>query len=129
MGSVDECGRPVVRMRSTGDDLLIVVDTGFDGALLATRTAAKALGINPLGRTSSIELGDGSVSEVYEAIAALSWLEERRSVRVLVADTWEPPAEAPQGLLGTELLSPHLLLIGFSSRTVEIETRHWHPAF
>ncbi len=124
IGSVDDRGRPVVRLEGKVESLLVVVDTGFNGDLMVTRAGAQALGLPLTGRTSGVELGDGSRREINEVRAKISWLGEEREIWVLVADNWVPKSpDDPVGLLGTELLPPHLLLVDFTARTVAIETR------
>ena len=122
-GSVDDRGRPVVRLDGKDDSILVTVDTGFNGDLMVTREAAKVLGVDVTEIKSKIELGDGTIARVHESPALLSWLGELRSTTVFVADTWTTSPDAPSGLLGTRLLSPHLLLVDFDGRTVEIETQ------
>jgi hypothetical protein len=63
------------------------------------------------------------VARVYEARTTIDWLGEQRSVRVLVSSAWRSGGDDPVGLLGTELLKPHLLLVDFGKDTVEIETQ------
>ena len=90
---------------------------------MTTRAAATLLGVEPIQRKSEVELGDGRTVQVYEGRATIPWLGEDRRVRVLVSDDWITAGDAPVGLLGTDLLAPHLLLIDFAERTVEIETQ------
>ena len=123
LGSVDDRGRPVVRLEIQGDSLLVLIDTGFNGTLMVTRAAARLLGVNPLGDETSIELGNGTTAQVFEAQTTIAWLGENRLVRVLVADDWLTVGDAPVGLLGTAMLTPHLLMVDFAARTVEIETQ------
>lgn len=124
VGAVDDRGRPTIRLRGTSDDFLVIVDTGFNGNLLLTRSAAQMLGVDPQRDETEVELGDGTRAQLYEADARLNWLGESRRVRVLVSNTWIPTrADDPVGLLGTALLDPHLLLVDFASRSVEIETQ------
>ena len=60
---------------------------------------------------------------MYEARATIMWLDRERRVRVLVSDDWRTVGDAPVGLLGTDLLAPHLLLVDFAEGAVEIETQ------
>lgn len=122
MGSVDDRGRPVVRIEA-GDGLLLVIDTGFNGDLMITRAAATAIGVTPVSREMDVELGDGSIGRVHQGRVQLPWLGEDRAVRVLVSNAWTTTGDEPVGLIGTELLTPHLLLIDFAARTVEIATQ------
>ena len=123
IGSVDQRRRPVVRVEGRTDGIPAVVDTGFNGELMLTRPAAHALGVTGVLREADVELGDGSIAHVYEGVATIRWLGEDREVGVLVSDTWLTMGDAPVGLVGTELLSPHLLLVDFAQGTVEIETQ------
>ena len=123
VGSVDGRSRPVIRINGKHESILVVVDTGFNGALMLTRTAANLLGADPIRRETEVELGDGRTVLVKEANALIPWLGRERRVRVLVSDAWAPVGDEPVGLLGTELLAPHLLLVDFTEGTVEIETQ------
>lgn len=123
IGSVDDLGRPVIRVEGKSDGILAVVDTGFNGDLLVTRPAAHALGVTGMVREADVELGDGSVARVFHGRATISWLGADRDVRVLVSDAWMTIGDAPIGLAGTALLTPHLLLVDFAQGTVEIETQ------
>ena len=120
IGSVDVRGRPVVRIEGKDDSILVVVDTGFNGDLMLTREASRLLGVDPGHAKTDVELGDGRRAAVYEARVTIKWLGSDRQVRILVADDWKTTGDAPVGLLGTALLSPHLLIIDFSAGTVEI---------
>ena len=123
IGSVDLRGRPVIRIEGKQESILVVVDTGFNGDLLVSRDAARRLGVDPISSEAAIELGDGRTVRVNEARATIKWLEQERRVRVLVSDDWTATGDAPVGLLGTDLLVPHLLLIDFTAGTVEIESQ------
>lgn len=122
-GSVDDRGRPVVRIEGKTDSFLLVVDTGFNGDLMISRSAADTLGMTLSDDETSVELGDGTTASVFEGRTTIPWLGAERRVRVLVSDTWQPSNEVPSGLLGTELMTPHLLFVDFGARTVEIETQ------
>lgn len=123
IGSIDQRGRPVIRVEGKLESILVVVDTGFNGDLLLAREAARLLEVDPVSKETEIELGDGRTVVVNEARATITWLEQARRVRVLVSNDWITTGDAPVGLLGTDLLAPHLLLIDFADGTVEIETQ------
>jgi len=123
IGSVDERGRPVVRIEGRQESVLAIVDTGFNGDLMVTRDAATLLGADPLRRETEVELGDGRTVRVYETRATIMWLDRERRVRVLVSDEWTTIGDEPVGLLGTDLLLPHMLRIDFARGTVEIEAQ------
>ena len=42
IGSVDQRGRPVIRLEGKTDSVLVIVDTGFNGELMVTRAAFDA---------------------------------------------------------------------------------------
>jgi predicted aspartyl protease len=123
IGSVDDRRHPVVRLEMDGHSLLMVVDTGFNGDLLLSQQASMVLSITSAGRTRTIELGDGTSAELRQTIISIPWLGAKRAVRALIADSWMPRGDDPIGLVGTELVSPNLLMIDFSARTVDIETQ------
>ena len=123
IGSVDLRGRPIIRLEVGDDSILLVVDTGFNGDLMLARSAARLLGVDPRIRETDVELGDGRTVQVKEARTTIRWLEHDRRARILVSDDWTVIGDAPAGLVGTELLAPHLLLIDFAGRTVEIESQ------
>ena len=111
-GSVDDRGRPLLRLRVTDmdDDLLVVVDTAFTGELLLSQTDAAQWGVIVLDVEADIELGDRSTLIAEQGLVTIDWLGMLRDVTVQV--TPEParqpararPDGAPVGLLGTTLL-------------------------
>jgi predicted aspartyl protease len=123
IGSIDLLGRPLVRMQSRQDDVLVLLDTGFNGELLVTAEAAAMFGIDRKLGDTKIELGDGRLSVVRDCFSWIEWLGERRLVRMLISSSWMPHVDSPQGLLGTGLLNPHLMLLDFAKRTIEIESQ------
>ena len=123
IGSVDQRGRPVVRMDGRQDSFLVVVDTGFNGDLMLTRAAAGLLGVEASTDETEVELGDGRTVHVNETRTTINWLDRPRLVRIFVSDAWTTTGDAPAGLIGTQLLAPHLLLIDFANGTVEIESQ------
>jgi clan AA aspartic protease len=123
IGSVDQRGRPVIRIEGKQDSVLVLVDTGFNGHLMMTRSAAMLLGVGPISKETEVKLADGHVAQVFEARAMIAWLGGERQVHVLVSDDWMTIGDEPAGLLGTDLLAPHLLRIDFDTRIVEIEAQ------
>lgn len=89
---------------------------------MLSRTGARLLGLESGEIATPIELGDGSTAIVRVTQASIQWLGAQRSVEVFVSENWQPRSEDPVGLIGTGLLTPHLLLVDFAERTVEIET-------
>ena len=122
IGSVDDRGRPLVRIPGQADDLLLTVDTGFNGDLFLSRFGAQMLGVAQTGRATTVELGYGSTAFVEAARVTIPWLSEYRPIRVLITDVWKPTTDDVVGLLGTGMLSPHRLMIDFAARTVDIQS-------
>jgi predicted aspartyl protease len=125
-GSVDHRLRPLVRLRFVGceDDVLATVDTGFNGQLMMILGDARRLGVSMHKDAEEVELGHGEKISVQLGTARIAWLERERAVAVLVSQRSEPTRDGePVVLIGTRLLTPHLLLVDFEARTVEIETQ------
>ena len=120
-GSVDERGRPTVRLETPNESLLVVVDTGFNGDLMLSRDAARVLGAASDFSETEVELGDGKNARVFEARTVIEWLGKQRPVRVLISDELTTHGDAPVGLLGTNLLAPHVLRIDFAEGSVSVE--------
>ena len=112
-----------MRIESELESLLAIVDTGFNGNLMVTKIAAQLLAFDPPRAAVRVELGDGSTVDVTESAGILSWLNRSRPVRVLISDSWTARPDEPCCLIGTGLLTPHLLLVDFEQRTVEIESQ------
>jgi hypothetical protein len=126
IGSVDDLGRPVVRVEVPGrDGLLAVVDTGFNRTLMLQHDEAITLGFEFTGLNEYVELGTTAISKVQRATGSIEWLGKIVSVDAFVST--EPPAtyrpDTARALIGTELLRDCLLLVDFAERLVEIETQ------
>ena len=124
-GSVDDMGRPLVRIGIKGlpDDVLVIVDTGFNGDLMMGFLAAQQMKVAINEVRVQVELGTGQTETVRNGTLSILWMGQGHLARVLVSDTWPAPkGDAPVALVGTRLLRPHLLLVDFDSSTVEIET-------
>ena len=126
IGSVDQLGRPLVRLRLAGpnsEDFLALVDTGFNGHLMMGSQTAKTLGVELTGDATTVELGNGASTSVYQGFTEVHWLGRSSRAQVLASSSWVVRnPDAPVALVGTGLLRPHLLLVDFESATVEIET-------
>jgi predicted aspartyl protease len=113
----------VIRVPVATHELLLTIDTGFNGDLLLAASAASALGFASEAEVTTIELGDGTTTAITEGEFEMSWLSQMRKIRLLVSPNWHPVGDDPVGLIGTKFLAPHLLLIDFEARSVEIETQ------
>lgn len=126
LGSVDDRGRPVVRITVVGrdDDVLATIDTGFNGEVMIVEGDVAAVGVIARREGRRVELGHGESVTVRSGRLRIGWLGHDREVSVLVGERREASRIGdPILLIGTRLLSPHLLFIDFDARTVEIETQ------
>ena len=123
VGSVDARNRPVVRIAGGEDELLAIIDTGFNGDMIVSASGLRTLGCSAVGPTVDIELGDGSRARVRMTRASIEWLGAHRTIQLLFAEAWQPAADEPCGLIGTRLLAPHLLLIDSGEGNITIETQ------
>lgn len=125
VGSVDQRRRPIIRLQISGarDDVVALLDTGFNGELLVAQQDVQRLGVNVRPLSSQAIMGDGSVVEVRRGDCSIMWLGSTRRTEVLVSSVFVRAklADDPVVLIGTQLLSPNLLLIDFAAATVEIE--------
>jgi predicted aspartyl protease len=126
IGSVDDLGRPVIRIDIQGrDGFLAVVDTGFNRSLMLMATEAKAMGFELTDSEEIVELGTTIKATVVPALGNIEWL--GRTVRVEALVSSEPSVgshpDVARALVGTELLADCLLLVDFRRRTVEIEAQ------
>jgi predicted aspartyl protease len=123
-GSIDELGRPVVRIEVPGrDGFLAVVDTGFNRSLLMQSLEAEAMGFTITEEVAVVELGTTLRVQVHRAIGKIHWLDQIIQVDTLVANE-ELLVQRPdlaRALIGTALLADCLLLVDFRTRLVEIE--------
>lgn len=125
IGSVDQLGRPVVRIGRTDgqDDFLALVDTGFNGGLFIAAADAAHLGVPLNDIKVKVKLAGGVQQSVVRTKWSIRWFGEHRTVDVLVslepAQSHSP--DEPVALLGTALLRPNLLLIDYEASTVELE--------
>jgi predicted aspartyl protease len=114
----------LIRVKSrNGQEVLALLDTGFNGTLLCNAATAMNLGAQPDGGRERVELADGSLQNVDRGWLEIEWLGRSRRVRVFV--TAEGSAHAardgePVALVGGALLTPSLVLLDYDAMTVEI---------
>jgi predicted aspartyl protease len=108
--------------RPDGDSILATVDTGFNGDLFMSAADALQFGWRGSGIRSAVKLADAE-REIEEAEASILWMGKPRDVELLLSHAEPRPsaADEPIALIGTRLMTPHLLLIDFQAATVEIE--------
>lgn len=123
-GSIDELGRPVIRIEVPNcDGFLGVVDTGFNRSLLMQALEAEAMGFKITEEVAVVELGTTLKVQVHRAIGNIYWLDQIIQVDALVANE-ELSVHRPdlaRALIGTALLADCLLLVDCRTRLVEIE--------
>ncbi len=125
-GSIDQLGRPLVRigLPRGADDLLAMVDTGFNGDLMMSGFIARQLKVTVNDARVHVELGTGQIEAVRNGTLDITWMGLERRAKVLVSEHWQPPKpDVPVAMIGTRLLRPHLLTIDFDADTVEIEAQ------
>ena len=126
IGSVDDLGRPIIRLEVPGrDGLVAVVDTGFNRSLLLLATDALSLGFAIKQKTEIVELGTTERVTVRRASGEIFWLGKKLRVEALISNEPTPVyrPDTARALIGTELLFGTLLLVDFASRLVEIESQ------
>jgi hypothetical protein len=126
IGSVDDLGRPIVRIEVPDrDGFLAVVDTGFNRSLLLLAMEAQAMGFAVTEDTETVELGTAMRTRVLRARGMIRWFDRNIEVEALVSDEPMPASrqDTARALAGTELLANCLLQVDFAARSVEIENK------
>lgn len=117
-GHVDLNGRPMLRVTfsdSSGKSFIntdAIVDTGCQFAAILPRANVAALAL-PFSHFIIAKLADGGTARLDVYAATIDWFGGRRAIMIAESGVQTP-------LLGTALLSPHLLIIDYAQRTVEI---------
>ena len=127
-GSVDDRGRPLLRLRLPGkdDELLVIVDTAFTGELLLSETDALTWGVLVLNVEADVELGDGSTVVVKQGLVTIDWLGTLVDATVQVTTSAAPPKPRvrsdgePVGLLGTAMLREAVIQIDFPQQHLRL---------
>ena len=125
-GRVDRLGRPVVRIEIPGgESFLALIDTGFNGELMVAKVDAQMLGLTITTKVADVTVAGDLVQSVLEGIGSIRWLDVTRRVEIHISTAvpHRTMDDDPIAMIGTRLLSPHLLLIDFVQGTVEIETQ------
>jgi predicted aspartyl protease len=125
-GSIDDLGRPLVRVEVPGrDGFLAVLDTGFNRTLMIGAAEAVAMGFTITEESEVVELATTAKVQVRQALGTIWWMNREVKIEALIsnvpASTHRP--DTARALVGTELLSDCLLLVDFATRVVEIETQ------
>lgn len=112
-GSVNARREAWLRVRTSGGETLdLLIDTGFDGALVLPRSEATRLNLTLLGRVPIIGVGRmRSVADITEL--EVEWLGEQRAVEVVISD-------GEDSLLGTAMLDGSCLVVDYVNYTVTV---------
>jgi predicted aspartyl protease len=125
-GRIDHLGRPIVRLETpTHASFLALVDTGFNGHIMLSAQDARALGFSVDITTIDTNLAGDIVEKMTGGRGAIIWMGRSLNIELIVSSN-KPILrrdDDPIALIGTALLTPHLLLIDFGEKTVEIETQ------
>jgi predicted aspartyl protease len=117
-GYVDQNNRPILRVTfrhpqsNAFFDTDTIVDTGCHFAAILTSTQFAALAL-PFSHSMKARLSDGSTFRFRLYHATIDWFGHRRPILVSESKIQMP-------LLGAELFNPHILIIDYAQRTVEI---------
>lgn len=120
-GRLDDREQPVLDLSLVGvrESLTVLIDTGFEGELIAYQNQLTALGLQPVYRDlERVRLADGTIAVTLVTTIPVIWHGELRSVAVNVI-TQEASGEA-RALLGCQLLRDSMLDVDFPNATVRI---------
>jgi clan AA aspartic protease len=118
-GFVDDKLRALIRVpvsaNESGDrqELLVWVDTAFNGGLVIPRKQIETLGLEKESSAEAI-LADGSTVELETFACFLDWFGATYETQIVANDGEYP-------LLGTMLLSGHKLEIDYDAKTVVLD--------
>ena len=112
-GSVNSSREALIEVRlSSGEAIVCVVDTGFDGGLMLPRAVCDQLQFPIVGRLA-FEMVGGTRLFARVGLANIDWLGEVRQIEIVVS-------EGNDALIGTELLTGTILTIDYIGKVVTI---------
>jgi predicted aspartyl protease len=124
VGSVDHYLRPILRLKFAGqeDELIALIDTGFNGQLLMSQTLALRLNVQVNEFEDVVTLADGSLVAARQGHVTVEWFGKARNVHVQITPTHakQRVSEGDFVLLGTRLIAPDNLEIQFGRKTVTL---------
>ena len=112
-GSVNAQLEAWLRIHATnGETIECLIDTGFNGSLMLSRSEATRLGLTVLGRVPIIGVDRArSIADIAELEA--EWLGKSQPVEVIISD-------GDDSLLGTEMLDGSRLVIDYVAYALTI---------
>ena len=112
-GSVNAQLEAWLRIHATnGETIECLIDTGFNGSLMLSRSEATRLGLTVLGRVPIIGVGRArSIADIAEL--EVEWLGKSQPVEVIISD-------GDDSLLGTEMLDGSRLVIDYVAYALTI---------
>jgi len=119
IGSIDSSGRALltllIRTAESGEpqELVVWVDTAFDGELVVPHVQIKSLGLQQSAGCQAI-LADGTTVKLATYYCWVDWFGTSRQVEVIGSDARLP-------LLGIGLLQSHKLTVDYPSGEVILE--------
>jgi len=124
-GRIDHMGRPIIGLHIKDESVLVMVDTGFNGQLMMNETGARIFGFSVMKSKSEIVLADDQKQSVLEGFGYLRWFGQLREVSLFITEDQHIVRrdDDPIAIIGTELLTPHLLEMDFAKRTVAIKSQ------
>ena len=111
-GFVDRAGIPFIPLRVGGQEILGIVDSGFNGDLELPRSIRQSLSARYCGRVKSRLAGGQSLTE-HCYLVEMEFDGTELEVEVTFADS-------ESALIGTRLMQEHLLQIDFVRRSVAL---------
>ena len=118
-GHVDERNRALIdisvskKLDSEGVQVVVWIDTAFDGHLVFSAKLIEELGLDSLVETEAI-LADGSKVALETYICFVDWFGERTPVQVIANEGKFP-------LLGTGLLDGRALSINYVTKQLSLD--------
>jgi predicted aspartyl protease len=128
-GSVDDLGRPIVRIEAFGfsDSLVAIIDTGFNGAAIVDANQAQRLGIKTYNQFANARLASQREEKFLLGRGRFLWFGEEISITAFVLIETDEERRMriarkreEEIIIGTELLEKCQVVLDFPNRRVLI---------
>tara|TARA_Y100000310_G_scaffold308858_1_gene352385 strand:- start:87 stop:452 length:366 start_codon:yes stop_codon:yes gene_type:complete len=106
-------GLPFAIISINNQEIEVIIDTGFNGALSLPQTLINELQLKRIGSAQYI-MADGTLSDSSIYLAEIDWFNEKKEVSVI-------SSSSEFGLLGMELLSGVKTILDPANKTLTIE--------